>query len=107
MKNFDLAKEFSKKDSVNFRSRRYKNSKPDIVIPGYNQEHFQALRADHVVQLCNGEIDLERLSQELGCVNTDFADFHIESHIVSDDRGDDYDPYGVDREFYFLIATEK
>jgi hypothetical protein len=47
------------------------------------------------------------LAQELGCSNVHCADFRVEAWNVTDDWGDAYDPYDVNRDFYFLIAVEK
>lgn len=107
---YDFKKEFAKKHSQNFRSRRFKGCKPDIIVHGGNHEHYQALKPDHIIRLIEADdpqTEIQLLASELGCSNVQYADFHVESCIVSDDRSDDYDPYGVDREFYFLIAVEK
>lgn len=110
MMRYDFKKEFAKKHSQNFRSRRFKGCKPDIVVHGGNYENYQALKSNDVIRLIQAkdpQTEMQILASEFGCSNVHCADFHIESWIVSDDRGDDYDPYGVDREFYFLIAVEK
>jgi hypothetical protein len=105
---YDFAKEFAKNDSVNFWRRRFKDVKPEIVVPGGNSEHNLALKHEHVIMLMNsGKTLFPFLATELGCTNVHCAEFRVESWIVSTESGDDYDPYGVDREFYFLIAQEK
>lgn len=107
---YNLKSLFGKKQSQYFRSQRYKSQKPDVIIPGRNLEHDQALKVDDVLTILNSsntQAKMIEIAQNLGCSNVQCASFHIESWIVSDDRGDDYDPYGVDRDFFFLIATEK
>jgi hypothetical protein len=108
--SFDFQKEFAEKDSQHFWRRRYKDQKAQICVPGGNCEHNQALTIEQVMRLINSinpQAEMTLLAQELGCVNVHCVDFCVEARIVSDDRGDDYDPYGVDRDFYFLIAMEK
>lgn len=108
---YDFAKEFAKKDSVTFWRRRFKDVKPEIIVPGGNSEHNLALKPEHVLKLINCDNpphEMRLMARDLlGCTNVHYADFRVESWIVSDERGDDYDPYGVDREFYFLIAQER
>ena len=107
---YDFQKEFAKKESSNFWRRRFKGVKPEIIVPGGNWEHNQALTMEQVVRLINStdpQAEMALLAEELGCSNVNCADFRVEAWEVSDESGDDYDPYGVDRDFYFLIATEK
>ena len=47
------------------------------------------------------------MARDLGYLGYDDVDFVVEHQLIWDDRGDDYDPYGVGREFYFLIAQER
>lgn len=90
---YDLHKEFSKKSSVNFSRRRYKNAKPQITI-------CNNLKPEHIVYLINGG-DIKKLAEDLGCINIDVADFHVEH----------WDSYGWDCDCestnYSLVATEK
>lgn len=108
----DLQKEFNKKTNVNFRTRRYRNVKPDIIICGFNKDNYQALKPEHVLRLChNDKNELEKLAQDLGCINTQVARFHvelIENHVdyIEDDYGD-ISARDIDIQYYFLVATEK
>ena len=105
---YDLKKEFAKKNSQNFWRKRYKGVKPEIIIPGGNPDHYKALKKEHVLQLIDGGQALfPFIAADLGCSNVHCADFRVETWIVSDDHGDDYDSYSVDQDFYFLIAVEK
>lgn len=104
---YDLQAEFAKKQNQNFWRRRYRNIKPEIIVPGGHVDHFQALKPEHVIQMMNGGRALfPFIAAELGCSNMHCADFRVESWIVSESGFDDYDPE-VDRDFYFLIAVER
>jgi hypothetical protein len=87
------------------------DEKQELIVPGGNAEHSLALKAEHVLRLINCEFpahEMRLLARDvLGCANVHYANFRVEARVVSDERGDDYDPYGVDREFYFLIAQEQ
>lgn len=108
---YDFKAEFAKKENKNFWRRRFKGVKPEIIVPGGNWEHNQALSMEQVIRLINSDNPQHEMRllarDELGCLNVHYADFRVEAWNVSDDRGDDYDPYGVDRDFYFLIAKER
>ena len=107
---YDFQKEFAKKNSANFWRRRSKGVKPEILIPSGNNEHTRALTIEQVVRLINSsnpQSAMALLAQELGCSNVHCADFRVEAWNVTDDWGDAYDPYDVNRDFYFLIAVEK
>jgi hypothetical protein len=68
---------------------------------------LEALKPEHVIQMMNGgRVLFPFLAANLGCSNVHCADFRVESWIVSEHGFDDYDPE-IDRDFYFLIATEK
>lgn len=108
---YDFKKEFAKKNSSNFWRRRFNGVKPEIIVPAGNPEHYLALTMDHVIRLINCDNpphEMRLFARDvLGCSNVHYADFRVEAWSVSDERGDDYDPYGVDRDFYFLIAKER
>lgn len=104
----DLSKIFSQKSSMWFHRKRYKDVAAQVMISGGNSEHSVALKPEDVVRLmiC-GRDEMKFVAHELGYVGVDDVDFVVEHQFVYDDRGDDYDPYNVGRDFFFLIAQER
>lgn len=104
----DLNKLFAQKSSMYFHRRRFKDVPAQIMIMGGNDECLHALKAEDVVRLMiAGRDEMKYVARDLGYLGYDDVDFVVEHQLIWDDRGDDYDPYGVGREFYFLIAQER
>lgn len=104
----DLNKLFSQKSSMWFHRRRFKDVPAQVMIVGGNSECHHALKAEDVVRLIiGGRDEMKYVARDLGYVGVDDVDFLVEHQMIWDDRGDDYDPYNVGREFYFLIAQER
>ena len=92
----DFKKEFSKKTFTNFRRRRYRSIKPDIVVCD--------LEPTEIVSLCNGKLSLSDIARRLGCTNLEYARFHVETLMNFVDDGS---YYGTEVSTYILVATEK
>jgi hypothetical protein len=104
----DLSKIFSQKSSMWFHRRRYKGVPAQVMISGGNSEYSFALKPEDVVRLmiC-GRDEMKYVARDLGYTGVDDVDFVVDYQMIYDDRGDDYDPYNVGRDFFFLIAQEK
>ncbi len=104
----DLNKLFAQKSSMWFHRRRYKDVPAQVMIVGGNSENFHALKPEDVVRLMiAGRDEMKYVARDLGYQGVDDVDFVVEHQFVYDDRGDDYDPYNVGRDFFFLIAQER
>jgi hypothetical protein len=104
----DLNKLFAQKSSMYFHRRRFKDVPAQVMIMGGNDECLHALKAEDVVRLMiAGRDEMKYVASDLGYSGVNDVDFVVEHQMIWDDRGDDYDPYGVGREFYFLIAQER
>lgn len=104
----DLNKLFAQKSSMWFHRRRFKDVPAQVLIVGGNDENFHALKPEDVVRLMiAGRNEMKHVARDLGYQGVDDVDFVVEHQLVYDDRGDDYDPYNVGRDFFFLIAQER
>ena len=93
---FNFKQLFSQKSSINFRHKRYKGIKPDVVVCD--------LEPDEIVCLCNGKVCLSDIARRLGCTNLEYARFHVESILNFVGDGSYYETEVVS---YIMVATEK
>lgn len=101
----DLVKEFSKKTSVNFYRKRFKNIPAQIAIRGGHPDAPGALKGEHVVRIMmNGPEEMQRIAAELGYTGVEFVDFVVEHFVVSNS-----DNYGsdIDQDFFYMSAKER
>ena len=91
-----------------FHRRRFKGVPAQVMIVGGNSENLHALKPNDVIRLMiGGRDEMKYVAHDLGYTSDTDVDFIVEHQFVYDDRGDDYDPYNVGRDFFFLIAQER
>ena len=79
-----------------------------ITIRGDHLEILGALSPEQVLRIMNtGKEVMEVIAQECGYVNTDCANFYTVFVKEWDERGDDYDPYNVSHDVFYLKAVMK
>jgi hypothetical protein len=102
----DFKKLFLQKSSQYFYINE--NGKKETEIFGDHPEIPGALSPSQVVRILNNNKDeMRKIAIEQGFINTDYADFYVKFEREWDERGDDYDPYNVSHEVYFLKAVMK
>lgn len=83
------------------------NRRKETQIFGSHPEILGVLSPEEVVRIINWDMyEKETLAPELGYYNTHVADFYVKFVREWDERGDDYDPYNVSHEVYFLKAIQ-
>lgn len=102
----DLRKLFSQQTSQYFHVNEQGQKVTSIC--GEHPEISGALSPYQVLRILNGGKDeMESIAREYGYTNTDVAEFYVEFIREWDERGDDYDPYNVSHEVFYLKATER